>query len=194
MVRGNDMIHRSQGVALIAVLWIVAAMAIAVTGMTHAVRNEIRTAAAARSSIESEALGEAAIALALQKMLAQRPFKPWARMDVEYRGLTMAVEVASLNGWIDINTAPDALLASLYAVAGGLPAQAASALAAANKASGLCSGLFSGPRIRVSYPKIVRVRKSMMGWNTGVSRESSRMRRNSEKSVSCRMAMSLVSR
>ena len=69
MVRGNDMIHRSQGVALIAVLWIVAAMAIAVTGMTHAVRNEIRTVTAARSSVESQALGEAAIALALQKML-----------------------------------------------------------------------------------------------------------------------------
>jgi general secretion pathway protein K len=131
MERGNEMTHRVRGIALIAVLWIVAAMAIAVTGMTHAVRNEIRTAAAARSSIESQALGEAAIALAVQKMLAQRPFKPWARMDVEYRGQTMAVEAASLNGWIDINTAPDALLASLYTVAGGLPAQAASALAAA---------------------------------------------------------------
>lgn len=131
MVRGNDMIHRSQGVALIAVLWIVAAMAIAVTGMTHAVRNEIRTVTAARSSVESQALGEAAIALALQKMLAQRPFKSWVRMDVNYHGQTVAVEAASLNGWIDINTAPDTLLASLYAVAGGLPKQAASALAAA---------------------------------------------------------------
>ncbi len=131
MARSNEMTHRVRGIALIAVLWIVAAMAIAVTGMTHAVRNEIRTAAAARSSIESQALGEAAITLAVQKMLAQRPFKPWARMDVEYRGQIMAVEAASLNGWIDINTAPDALLASLYAVAGGLPAQAASALAAA---------------------------------------------------------------
>lgn len=75
MVRGNDMIQRSRGVALIAVLWIVAAMAIAVTGMAHAVRNEIRTVAAARSGVETQALGEAAIALAVQKMLAQRPFQ-----------------------------------------------------------------------------------------------------------------------
>ena len=53
MARSNAMTPRVRGIALIAVLWIVAAMAIAVTGMTHAVRNEIRTAAAARSSIES---------------------------------------------------------------------------------------------------------------------------------------------
>ena len=56
----------ARGLALIAVLWIVAALAIGVTGLTQSVRSETRTLIAQRQQLQARALGEAAIALAVR--------------------------------------------------------------------------------------------------------------------------------
>ncbi|MBS0294430.1 MAG: general secretion pathway protein GspK [Proteobacteria bacterium] len=119
--------------ALVAVLWIVAALSIAVTGIVHTIRTETRAASAARRMVELQAVGEAAIALALQGMTAPQagPRAAWRRVEVPYDGQVITVEIGTLNGLVDINRASPELLAALYAVAGGRNAQAAAALAQA---------------------------------------------------------------
>ena len=52
-----------RGIALIAVLWIVTALSVIVTGVVHSVRSEVRLVSVARQSTEAAALGEAAIML-----------------------------------------------------------------------------------------------------------------------------------
>ena len=62
----------ARGLALIAVLWIVAALAIGVTGLTQSVRSETRTLIAQRQQLQARALGEAAIALAVRQLGQQQ--------------------------------------------------------------------------------------------------------------------------
>ncbi|MDD2713231.1 MAG: general secretion pathway protein GspK [Simplicispira sp.] len=121
-----------RGIALIAVLWIVAALSVIVTGVVHSVRSEVRLVSVARQSVQATALGEAAIVLVLQDMAARgsRPAH-LTKVEVTYQGQPMAVEVMPLTGLIDINRAPVALLTSLYAVAGELDAKSAQTLAEA---------------------------------------------------------------
>lgn len=118
--------------ALIAVLWIVAVLGIIVTGMGHAVRNEIRLVSGARHAVVAEAMGDAAIHLVLQEMVsvAERP-KQLTRANVMYKNQPISVQILPLNGLIDINSAPPALLASLFSIAGQVPPDAAAALAQA---------------------------------------------------------------
>lgn len=120
----------SAGMALIAVLWVVAALSILVTGISRASRDEIRVVAIHGQAVRAQAIGDAAIQLALQE-LASRPARPNRVMqsNFTYRGVQVSVAIAPLNGWIDLNGAPQTLLARLYEVAGGLPPDAAQKLA-----------------------------------------------------------------
>ena len=113
-------------------MWIVAALSIVVTGVVQSVRSEVRLVISARQKIESVALGEAAINLVLQDMLA-RSERPDRLMlfPVTYRGHSMVVEVMPLTGLVDINKSPEPLLAKLYTVVGGLEKPAAQVLAEA---------------------------------------------------------------
>ena len=127
-----DARRHQQGIALIAVLWIVAALSIIVTGVVHSVRSEVRLINHTRQAVEGVALGEAAIALVLQDF-SVRPQRPTQLMqiDVAYLGHAMQVEIIPLSGLIDINSAPAPLLTSLYTVAGAEDAATAVALAEA---------------------------------------------------------------
>ncbi len=124
---------RQHGMVLIAVLWMVAALSILVTGVTRSVREEVRTLTLARQSVEGMALGDAAIQLVLQEMVSRpgNAFVSLVQVQTVYRGVAMQVQVVPLNGLIDLNSAPEALLASLYSVSGGLPLESASTLAQA---------------------------------------------------------------
>lgn len=120
-----------RGLALVAVLWIVAALGILVTSMGSAVRNELRAVSTARETVVGQALGQAAIQLALQD-LASRPVRPQALsyVETEFRGTPIRVRALPLTGLIDINNASPALLASLFRHAGA-DSERADALAAA---------------------------------------------------------------
>ncbi len=121
----------AQGLALVAVLWIVAALSILATSMSYAVRDEIRQAARARHAGEAAALGDAAIQLVLQEMVGSAAARPTRLVRVErsFLGQSVDVEVMPLSGLIDINSAGEALLLRLFVVAGQLNAGAAAALA-----------------------------------------------------------------
>ncbi|MEP6823831.1 MAG: type II secretion system protein GspK [Ramlibacter sp.] len=144
-LRGNT---PQCGVALIAVLWIVAALGILVTGMVQSQRDEIRIVATARDALQASAIGGGATQLVLQKIsLRPEAADRLSRMEVEYAGLNIAVEVMPLNGLVDINKASEQLLAALFAVAGGLPVDAAAGLARNLAASRLPGqGRTTGPR------------------------------------------------
>ena len=124
-------VHR--GIALIAVLWIVAALGIAVIGITQTVRSETRAIAGAKQMLEAQAKGEAAAMLALQDLsVATGGGRPaWRRYEVPLDGQSLVVEVAALNGFVDINRAPTELLSVVLSSAGGRNEQGASALAQA---------------------------------------------------------------
>ena len=121
-----------QGLALIAVLWIVAALSIIATGMLHAVRAEVRVIASARQAVVAGALGDAAINLVIQDLIS-KPARPLrlATIDKSFEGVGISVQVLPLTGLIDINAAPKSLLESLLVVAGKLATQDAAALAQA---------------------------------------------------------------
>jgi general secretion pathway protein K len=110
-----------RGMALIAVLWIVAALSIMVMGLTQTVKQNIRAATLQRGLTEGQALGEAAIALALQQLAVQTtPVTGAAQISVHYAGVDIAVTATPLNGWVPLNGAPAPMLAALLQTAGGL--------------------------------------------------------------------------
>lgn len=118
------------GMALIAVLWIVAALAVMISGVQTTVRSEIRIVGVGRQSLEAVALGDAAMYMALQDLTASKDRSPRRMIrDYTFSGRSMLVELWPLNGMIDLNKAPVDMLAALYASSGALSSQQASALA-----------------------------------------------------------------
>lgn len=121
-----------QGVVLIAVLWIVMALSIIVTGLSRSVRDEAKMLSMARQGAQASALGDAAIQLVLQQMAVDaKPVDRVTTVQVPYQGRPMDVQIMPLNGLVDLNSAKTPLLARLLTVAGGLPESAAEPLAQA---------------------------------------------------------------
>lgn len=120
----------ARGMALIAVLWIVAALSLMAIGLSSAVRGHITAASQQRDAISGQAVGEAAMHLALQALMAM-PQLPRAteHTTVHYQGVDVRIELAPLTGLIGLNTASADLLAAVLASAGGLPAGQAQELA-----------------------------------------------------------------
>ena len=125
-------LHRAQrGVALLAVLWLVAAMSLIITGVVQSVRGEIRTAGQQRQVAVAGALADAAILLALQNLhaLQKEPLNTLQSIPVQFQGAIRQVTVQPLNSMVDINHAGALLLTDMYRYAGGLNADAAQAMA-----------------------------------------------------------------
>lgn len=126
---------RSQGMVLVAVLWVVAALSLIVTSMVFAVRTEIRQSTALKDKAVGMALGVGGIQMVIQRMIAQ-PGNQTGRFKtvVSFQGHDIEVVAFSSTGLIDINAAAEPLLSSAYAVIGGLPGEEASKLAQATVA------------------------------------------------------------
>jgi general secretion pathway protein K len=128
---GGRAIH-GRGVVLVAVLWIVMALSIIVTGLSRSVRDEARMLSMARQGAQASALGDAAIQLVLQQMGAEpKPVDRMTTVAVQYMGQEIGVQVMPLNGLVDINSAQIPLLVRLLTVAGGLAEGAATPVAQA---------------------------------------------------------------
>lgn len=125
-------LHPQRGIALVAVLWMVAALSIVVTSISSSVRQEVKAVSASRESLVGQALGQAAIQLVLQDLSSKSggAAQALSYVDTVFRDTPIRVRVLPLTGLIDINNAPPALLASLFRYAGA-DAKGAEALAAA---------------------------------------------------------------
>jgi general secretion pathway protein K len=116
---------------LIAVLWLVAAMSLIITGIVQAVRSEVRVVSLHRQSALASPMADAAVLLAMQNMHANKLELPKGitKIPVEFEGQTFDVWVRPANGLVDINQAPLELIASVYQFAGDLDADLAQKMA-----------------------------------------------------------------
>jgi len=122
---------RSQhGLALIAVLWLVAALSLVVTGVVKASRKQIAVTAEGRQIVVADAAARGAMTMVLQRLQTMVP--PPARMQVvtvNFAGMSIEVRLIPMNGFINLNKAPAPLLAKLFRVAAGVSPDLAQSLA-----------------------------------------------------------------
>lgn len=120
----------TRGIALVAVLWMVAALTILVSGVLYSVRVDTRVAAGHYESARAAALLDGALRLAAAE-LAATPNVPVRPLQLIYKvgEAEIAVDVAVASGFINLNTAPETLLTDLFTHAAALPPDQAAALA-----------------------------------------------------------------
>lgn len=120
-----------KGLALVAVLWIVAGLSLMVTGVIRLTRDELHTVATQKQLVRADALGAGAINVVLQRMQTEPGgIKGLTVVPVQLEGVPVEVQVIPFSGFINLNSASPALLTRLFTVAGGMNAQSAEQLAA----------------------------------------------------------------
>ena len=109
------------GVALVLVLWFVAALTVLVTSVVSLVRVDVRASADIVSAARATALADAAIEWALQEAL-QDPsrFHLSVPREYEFEGVVITITPRWDTGFVNLNAAPQELLRELLLVAGGL--------------------------------------------------------------------------
>ena len=121
---------REGGLALVAVLWMLAALMVMATGVIYAVRGEVRTVSSFREMAVAGALGDAGVVLAARELVSTRDRESrLQRYDVSFEQSTVAIRIVPLTGLIDLNSAAEPLLTDLIAVAGGVDRGYAASLA-----------------------------------------------------------------
>lgn len=119
-LRASARCQRTQGLALVAVLWIVAALSISALGLLRVARDEIQQVTQQRSLVQAQAVGAGAIALVLQNLQAQVGKGALASTyPVKLDGWAIVVDAAPLNGLINLNQAGVPLLAATLQHGGG---------------------------------------------------------------------------
>lgn len=123
-------IYRQKGVALIVVMWVVAALALLVGGMLAVSRAEVHRAQIHQTVGHTTALGDAAIQLAALEWKVSPPLPP-RRLEMHYQleGVPVTVRITPVNGYISLNGASEALLHDLFHFAGGVDEARATELA-----------------------------------------------------------------
>lgn len=121
------------GFALLAVLWLVAALSVMLTGMLHVIRSEVAIATQERKGLVDGALADAAIRHTLQELNNNKTgsLKSIQRRDFTLFDREIRVEAIPLNGLIDFNAASVELLADAFEFGAQLPRQEAQRLAGA---------------------------------------------------------------
>ncbi len=121
---------RQEGLALVAVLWMVAALMVTVTGVVYAVRGELRAVSSFKEMSVAGALADAGVVLAARELAASRGRDAGLRhLEATLEGVVINVRVVPLTGLIDLNAATEQLLTDLITVAGGVDRNEASILA-----------------------------------------------------------------
>ena len=123
-------VRRQVGATLIAVLWMVSALSLLAAALAGGVRTELRVARQFADHAAAAALGDAAIRLAVHELLYGETSPPEIRLG-RYRVGDRAILVRVLPGagFINVNTAPEALLRDLFFHGAGMDVGAAAVLA-----------------------------------------------------------------
>ncbi len=104
-----------KGLALVAVMWMVAALAVLAAGLTSATRSEIRVAQVARAASVAAAIGDAAIQLAaLELRSSPTQFAGFRTRAFQVEGRSVEVRIVPAGGLVDLNAAPESLLRYLF--------------------------------------------------------------------------------
>ena len=126
-----DGARREAGMALVAVMWMVAALSLLVSSLIYATRTEIRSVQQLRDATDAAALGDAAIQLAASELDRDRAgANTWHRRAYRFAGREVRVTVVPSAGLVNLNEATPALLADLFVYVGGMRPERAARLAA----------------------------------------------------------------
>lgn len=143
--------ERQGGFALLMVLWSLLLLSTIATGLNRDARDELRLARNGAASARAEALADAGVARAVYGLMDLRPEERWRGDDRPYGlalgGGTVEMRVQDEAGLIDLNAAPEELLADLFAVL-GVPEDRAADIARAiveRRASPESGGPFEAP-------------------------------------------------
>jgi general secretion pathway protein K len=122
VTRRGDFVS-NKGVALVAVLWMVAALSIMVMGLSYVLKGEARFAQQQQLRALDSAMADAAIRLSLVEInnARQHELTVPTQKIVGYMGRTFIVQLVPLNGLINLNFAPLSLLADLLVYVGKMP-------------------------------------------------------------------------
>lgn len=121
---------RQHGLALVLVLWMVAALLVTATGIVYAVRGEVRAVSSLREMAVAGAAAEAGIVLAARAVAGeQQPEFRLKQIDIDFERQSVAVRAIPLSGLIDLNSAAEPLLTELIAIAGEIDRTQAVSLA-----------------------------------------------------------------
>lgn len=112
---------RDNGFILIAVLWVVAFLALAIAGFTVATRSHVQEASAEAASAEAESLAEAGVNLAIADLVNAASQPTWRRRfpaDARVRACqigaaAVAIGVVDEAGRVDVNLGGEDLLRAL---------------------------------------------------------------------------------
>ena len=128
--RPAGVLARGRGLALVAVLWTVAALMITSAGLVHAVRGEVRSVASFRETAAAGALGEAGIVIAARELAATKSREiRLGQFEIAFEQVMVGIRIVPLTGLIDLNSAAEPLLTDLITVAGGVDRGRAARLA-----------------------------------------------------------------
>lgn len=119
-----------SGIALVAVLWMVSALAVLAAGLAHSTRVELRTAQQAVAEARATALGDAAVQLAMLELRAGA--LPPDRLQLRrYRfdGQEVWARITPATGLVNLNGAGEELLFDLFRFGAGLAEEEARSMA-----------------------------------------------------------------
>ena len=121
---------RQRGLALVMVLWMIAALMVTATGVVYAVRGDVRAVSMARELAAAGAFGDAGVVIAARALAGvQQPEGRLQQTEVTFEETAIGIRVVPLSGLVDLNGAGEPLLAELFAVGGGVERSRAAGLA-----------------------------------------------------------------
>ncbi len=125
--------NQQAGVALVMLLWFIAAMSLLVTGLMGEAKLDIRLSQLYLRQAQAEALGDGAAQRAMQAMLEMRrsgePVPSVFEWGDEQAQVQLIANVRGASGYVDLNWATEPLLVELFVELGELESQAAAVLA-----------------------------------------------------------------
>ncbi len=127
LMRGR---RESAGLALLAVLWVVAALSIISVGLAYSVRGELRDVVRQKELSAAGAIADAGVMLAARDLAVRSERELGYRTyEVNIDGSAVRVQIVPLSGLIDLNAAGESLLTDLFEFGGGVAADVANTLA-----------------------------------------------------------------
>lgn len=122
--------HQERGMALVLVLWIVAALSVFTMGLGSVLRQEAALVNVSRNMAYGRAAGEAAIFEAMRRMAVQpQAVDAPVMQNTVFMGRNIELQVVPWSGLVNINAAPAPLFAVLFQHAGQMSPAAANTLA-----------------------------------------------------------------
>lgn len=126
----NQQCGRQTGMALIAVLWITAALSLLAMSLSEMASTDVRVITVFKQSIEAQSRADGALTVASDWLQGQiSTINGIKEISIDVGGGQVPVEIVPATGFININMAPPELLRDLFVYGAGLTEDQATELA-----------------------------------------------------------------